>query len=101
MGGESVTNVIIKNLFLIKHMQVIKQFEMQTLTWNPKREKPQIVLLLIYFTIIGQHQLTRMHPHPISQAPTSRRQQPPCLCQHQLTGKPQLPLQEPTCLSYF
>ena len=43
-------------------MQVIKQFETQILTWKPKREKPQIVLLLIYFTIIGQHQLTRMHP---------------------------------------
>ena len=74
-------------------MQVIKQFETQILTWKPKREKPQIVLLLIYFTIIGQHQLTRMHPHPVSLAPTSRRQQPPCLCQRQLTRKPQLPLQ--------
>ena len=82
-------------------MQVIKQFETQFLTWKPKREKPQIVLLLIYFKIIGQHQLTRMHPHPISPTPTSRRQQPPCLCQHQLTGKTPLPLQAPTCLSYL
>ena len=57
-------------------MQVIKQFEMQILRWKPKTEKPQIVLLLIYFTIIGQHQLTRMHPRPISPAPTGRRQQP-------------------------
>ena len=45
-------------------MQAIKQFETQILTWKPKREKPQIVLLLIYFTIIDQHQLTRMHPRP-------------------------------------
>ena len=79
----------------------VKKFETQILTWKPKREKPQIVLLLIYFTIIGQHQLTRIHPHPISPAPTSRRQQPPCLCQHQLTRKPQLPLQALGCLSYF
>ena len=82
-------------------MQVIKQFERQILTWTPKREKPQIVLLLIYFTIIGQHQLIRMHPHPIPLEPTSRRQKPPYLCQHQLTGKPTLPLQAPTCLSYL
>jgi hypothetical protein len=61
-------------------MQVIKQFETRILMWKPKREKPQIVLLLIYFTIIGEHQLTRMHPHPVSPAPTSRRKQPPCLC---------------------
>ena len=82
-------------------MQVIKQFETQILTWKPKREKPQIVLLLICFTIIGQHQLTRMYPHLVSLEPTSRRKKPPCLCQHQLMGKPQLPLQTPTCLSYF
>ena len=73
-------------------MQVIKQFETQILTWKPKREKTQMFLLLIYFTIIGQHQLTRMHAHFLSPAPTGRRQQPPCLCQHQLTGNPQLPL---------
>ena len=82
-------------------MQVIKQFETQILTWKPKREKTQIVLLLIYFTIIGQFQMTRMHPHPVSPTPTSRRQQPPCLCQHKLTGKPQLLLHAPTFLSYF
>ena len=54
-------------------MQVIKQFETEILTWKPKREKPQRVLLLIYFTIIGQHQLTKMHPHP-------------CFYQHPLVG---------------
>ena len=73
-------------------MQVIKQFETQFLTWKPKREKPQTILLLIYFTIISQHQLTRMHPHPVSPAPIGRRQQPPCLCQHRLIGNPQLPM---------
>ena len=30
-------------------MQVIKQFEMQILTWKPKREKSQIVLLIDLF----------------------------------------------------
>ena len=82
-------------------MQVIKQFETQILTWKPEKEKPQIVLLLIYFTIIGQHQLTRMHPHLVSPAPTGRRQQPPFLLSAPTDRKATTSPTEPTCLIIF